>query len=214
MSQRAKKKPNKGVVATTIVVAIILTVVLFPRRNCLLDGGTVIYRSIAFERLYQVEHRHRLYDEAGYVYYEKGYIVTLFGMEVFNNVYVDYNDGHFYGTALVSKVYTDTITKMVTHSVPLEMTRKSFTNARDVAKYDAMIEANVQNTITLELNGLAKGIFRKLAQSCSSGRKIQLMTAYNTEMGYASTDPGYIDLTNWKNDTKFLLYCEEAVIRL
>ena len=73
MSQRAKKKPNKGVVATTIVVAIILTVVLFPRRNCLLDGGTVIYRSIAFERLYQVEHRHRLYDEAGYVYYEKGY---------------------------------------------------------------------------------------------------------------------------------------------
>ena len=94
MFQRAKKKPNKGVVATTIVVAIIITVVLVPRRNCLLDGGTVIYRSIAFERLYQVEHRHRLYDEAGYVYYEKGYIVTLFGMEVFNNVYVDYNDGH------------------------------------------------------------------------------------------------------------------------
>lgn len=94
MSQRAKKKPNKGVVTTIIVVAIILTVVLFPRRNCLLDGGTVIYRSIAFERLYWVEHRHRLYDEAGYVYYEKGYIVTLFGMEVFNNVYVDYNDGH------------------------------------------------------------------------------------------------------------------------
>ena len=126
----------------------------------------------------------------------------------------DYNDGHFYGTALVSKVYTDTITKMVIHSVPLEMTRKSFTNARDVAKYDAMIEANVQNTITLELNGLAKGVFRKLAQACSSGRKIQLMTAYNTENGFTSTDPGYVDLTNWKRDTKFLLFCEEAVIRL
>ena len=27
-------------------------------------------------------------------FFEKGYIVTLFGMEVFNNVYVDYNDGH------------------------------------------------------------------------------------------------------------------------
>lgn len=94
MSQRAKKKPNKGVVATIIVVAIILTVVLFPRRNCLLDGGTVIYRSIAFERLYQVEHRHRLYDEAGYVYYEKGYIVTVFGIEVFNNAHVDYEHGH------------------------------------------------------------------------------------------------------------------------
>lgn len=93
MSQRAKKKPNKGVVATIIVVAIILTVVLFPRRNCLLDGGTVIYRSIAFGSIYQVEHLHRFYDEAGYVYYEKGYIVTLFGKEVFNNTYVDYEDG-------------------------------------------------------------------------------------------------------------------------
>ena len=93
MSQRAKKKPNKVVVATIIVVAIILTVVLFPRRNCLLDGGTVIYRSFAFGAIYQVEHLHRFYDENGYVYFEKGFIITVFGKEVFNNTYVDYDDG-------------------------------------------------------------------------------------------------------------------------
>ena len=126
----------------------------------------------------------------------------------------DYNDGHFYNTALVAKVYTDTLSKMVIHSVPLEMTRKSFTNARDVAKYNAMIEANVMNTISLQLNGLAKGIFRKMAQACASGRKVQLITLYNSEFGFTSTDAGYITLSNWKNSTSFKLWCEETVIRL
>lgn len=126
----------------------------------------------------------------------------------------DYNDGHFYNTALVAKVYTDTLSKMVVHSVPLEMTRKSFTNARDVAKYNAMIEANVMNTISLQLNGLAKGIFRKMAKACSSGRKIQLMTLYNSEFGFTSSDAGYITISNWKNSTSFKLWCEETVIRL
>lgn len=126
----------------------------------------------------------------------------------------DYNDGHFYNTSLVAKVYTDTLSKMVIHSVPLEMTRKSFTNARDVAKYNAMIEANVLNTISLQLNGLAKGIFRKMAKACLSGRKIQLMTLYNAEFGYQSGDAGFITLSNWKNSTSFKLWCEETVIRL
>ena len=126
----------------------------------------------------------------------------------------DYNDGHFYGTQLVAKVYTDTMAKMVVHSVPLEQTRKSFTNARDVAKYNAMIEANVGNTIALEANALAKGIFRKLAKACLSGRKVQLLTLYNTEFGYQSGDTGFISLYNWKQSTSFKLWCEETVVRL
>lgn len=127
---------------------------------------------------------------------------------------VDYNDGKFYGPVIDAKVYKDEITKAVRHSVPLEQTRKSFTRAIDVSKYNAMVEANVDNTISFEMNALAKGIFRKLADVCNSSRKIQLMTLYNTTFGYTSGDAGYIDLTNWNQSASFKLWCESVIIRL
>lgn len=88
-----KKKSKSKIVVTIILLAVFLVFLLFPRRNDLLDGGTVIYRSFAFGSIYQVEHLHRFYDENGYAYFEKGFIITVFGKEVFNNTYVDYEDG-------------------------------------------------------------------------------------------------------------------------
>ena len=31
-------------------------------------------------------------DENGYAYYEKGTVITVFGVEVYNNAEIDYND--------------------------------------------------------------------------------------------------------------------------
>lgn len=140
----------------------------------------------------------------------------IMNLENYNidNTSADYNDGHFYGPILSAKVYTDTITKMVIHSVPLEQTRKSFTNARDVSKYNAMIEATVQNTIAFEMNALAKGVLRKVIQACNTSKKVQLLTLYNATMGYTSSDTGYVTLSNWKLSESFKLFCQEVIIRL
>lgn len=140
----------------------------------------------------------------------------IMNLENYNidNTSADYNDGHFYGPVLDAKVYTETITKMVIHSVPLEQTRKSFTNARDVSKYNAMVEATVQNTIAFEMNALAKGILRKLAAECNTSKKIQLITLYNATMGYQSGDAGFITVANWKLSESFKLFCQEVIIRL
>lgn len=140
----------------------------------------------------------------------------ILSLENYNldNTSKDYNDGHFYGPVVEAKVYSETITKSVQHSVPLEETRKAFTNARDVMKYTAMVESAVDNTIALQMNALAKGIFRKMALNCNTSRKINLISAYNTEFGYTSTDAGYITINNWKNSDSFKLWCEMTVIRL
>ena len=55
----------------------------------------MIYASIGFGCIYRIEHRHRLpqtLDERGYGYYENGIVVSVFGVEVFNNASTDYDD--------------------------------------------------------------------------------------------------------------------------
>ena len=127
----------------------------------------------------------------------------------------DYTDGKFYGTNYSVKLYTKDVIFRVKHSISVTMFQKSFTNAADVQGLVAMIEGNVENTIRLELNGVARALIIKMIQSAYTGsRKIDLISKYNTVMGYTSSDPGYITLTNWKLSTSFKLWCEEVIIQL
>lgn len=127
----------------------------------------------------------------------------------------DYTDGKYYGTNYSIKLYSKDSIFRVKHSVSVTMFKKSFTNAADVEGLVAMIEGNVENTIRLELNGVARGLIIKMIQSAYTGnRKVDLITKYNTLFGYSSSDAGFVTISNWKQDTNFKLWCEEVIIQL
>ena len=127
----------------------------------------------------------------------------------------DYTDGKYYGTEWDSKIYTKDVGFKVKYSISTEMFKKSFTSAAGVAKLVAMIEANVDNTLRLELNGLARSVLRQLILSAKNGsRVIPLLTTYNSVMGYISTDTGYVDLTNWKQSEPFKLWTQTVILEL
>lgn len=128
---------------------------------------------------------------------------------------IDYTDGHYWGTEWSDKIYTKDIAFKIKYSISTEMFKKSFTSAAGVQKLIAMIEANVDNTLKVELNGIARGILRKLILSASAGsRTIQLMTVYNTKHGYTSSDPGYVTLATWSSDENFKLFCQTLILEL
>ena len=127
----------------------------------------------------------------------------------------DYTDGKYYATSLDSRVYTDSVGFKIKASISYDMFKQSFTSASGVAKLIAMIEANIDTTLKVELNGMARAVLRKLALSAyTGGRKIQLMTLYNTTMGYSSGDPGYVTLATWKNDERFKIWCQTCILEL
>ena len=128
---------------------------------------------------------------------------------------IDYTDGHYWGTEWSDKIYTKDIAFKIKYSISTEMFKKSFTSAAGVQKLIAMIEANVDNTLRVELNGLARGILRKLILSASAGsRTISLITVYNTKHGYTSSDPGYVSLSTWSSDENFKLFCQTLILEL
>ena len=128
---------------------------------------------------------------------------------------VDYTDGRFWGTVYDNKLYTDDIAFQIKWSLATTMFQKSFMDAASVQKLVAMIEANVENTLRMEMNGVARGLIIKMIQSAYSGnRKIDLITKYNTIFNYSSGDAGYVTLATWKQDTNFKLWCEEVIIQL
>lgn len=127
----------------------------------------------------------------------------------------DYTDGKYYGTPWTDKVYTKDVAFKVKYSISTEMFKKSFTSAEGVARLVAMIEANIDNTLRVELNGLARGILRQLILSAKNGsRTISLITTYNTLKGYTSEDPGYITLANWKDSVTFKLWVQTLILEL
>ena len=127
----------------------------------------------------------------------------------------DYTDGKFYATEWSDKVYTKDVAFKVKYSISTEMFKRSFTSAEGVQKLIAMIEANVDNTLRVELNTLARGILRQLILSAKNGsRTISLITTYNTLKGLTSEDPGYITLSNWKDSVTFKLWVQTLILEL
>lgn len=78
-----------------LIVVLLVIFFLFPRRYTYLDGGSVAYGSFDYGFIYRVEQRHRFPskdDENGYGYYENGTVISVFGIEIYNNAKTDYND--------------------------------------------------------------------------------------------------------------------------
>ena len=98
MTKTRDKKISAVAIIVIVAVLLLAAIVLFPRRKCLLDGGTVRYLSIGRGAVYEVECRHRLHPEDGRIYNEVGTIISIFKKEIYNNVHVDYEhwtiDGH------------------------------------------------------------------------------------------------------------------------
>lgn len=146
----------------------------------------------------------------------KSYDTPILSLQDYNadSTAPDYNDGHYYGTDFDAKIYNKSVSFVLPYSIPVEMFKKSFMSADGVRKLVALIESRVENTLSVELNALAKGVLRKLALSCNASRKINLITLYNTNFGFTSQSPEFVTLSNWKNDTNFKLWCEEIIIQL
>ncbi len=127
----------------------------------------------------------------------------------------DYTDGKFYGANYDAKLWTNIDSFKVKFSISNNELKKSFTNATGVARMIAMIEASVENTVRLELNGMARSVLRKMILSANiGGRVIPLLTTYNTKFNLTSSDPGYVTLANWSQDEHFKIWVQTLVLEL
>lgn len=127
----------------------------------------------------------------------------------------DYTDGKFYGAQYDAKLWTNIDSFKVKFSISNNELKKSFTSAVGVARMIAMIEASVENTVRLELNGMARSVIRKMILSAyQGGRVIPLITTYNTKFGLTSSDPGYVTIANWSQDEHFKIWVQTLVLEL
>ncbi|MBO7132403.1 hypothetical protein J6V85_04100 [Candidatus Saccharibacteria bacterium] len=127
----------------------------------------------------------------------------------------DYTDGKFYGVPVDAKIYTKMDSFRVKFSISNNELKKSFTSAAGVARLIAMIEVTVINTIALQLNATARGVLRELIlQAYTGGREVKLLTMYNTIFGFTSSDPGYVDISNWNQNETFKIWCQSTILKL
>lgn len=126
---------------------------------------------------------------------------------------VDYHDGHFYGGETDVKIYEQTKSFKVPHSVSEDNYAMFFKDPASVSRYWALIEANVENTIRQELNQLQKRVLAKLAfETIKDGRAIHLITDFNREvLGQVSTDAGYKDYDAIKADRELRAYFSDYI---
>ena len=127
----------------------------------------------------------------------------------------DYTDGKFYGVPVDAKIYTKMDSFRVKFSISNNELKKSFTSAAGVARLIAMIEVTVRNTIALQLNATSRGVLRELIlQAYTGGREVKLLTMYNTIFGFTSSDPGYVDISNWNQNETFKIWCQSTILKL
>ena len=125
----------------------------------------------------------------------------------------DYFDGIYYGADIDSKIYTKDTIFQVKNSIPVEKFKQSFTSADGVMSLIATIEQQVDNTITMELNGLAKTTLQQMiATSVANGQVIHLLTEYNTLAGLSGDDALTADTCLY--NAPFLRWCAMTIVRL
>ena len=145
----------------------------------------------------------------------KAYDTDILTLVSKDNSGPDYKDGYYYGSEWDSTLYTKDSGFMVPWSLSTTMYQRYFTDGAGVQKLIAMIEANIDTTLKVELNTLARGVLRKLVLSAYTGsRYIPLLTTYNTEMGLTSEDPGYVTVSNYKQSESFKIWVQTLVLKL
>ena len=124
----------------------------------------------------------------------------------------DYFDGKYYGIETDVKIYSKDTAFQVKNSIPTEMYKQYFTSADGVREFVAMIESTVDNTITVELNVLAKTTLQQLIATVSADRSISLLSLYNTSAGLTGADQLTAD--DALHNAPFLRWCAEQIVRL
>lgn len=125
---------------------------------------------------------------------------------------VDYFDGTYYGIDTDVKIYSKDTAFQIKNSIPTEMYKQYFTSADGVREFVAMIENTVDNTLTLQLNTLARTTLQQLIATSSADRTISLLTIYNTTMGLSGDDALTSDTALY--NAPFLRWSAEQIIRL
>lgn len=124
----------------------------------------------------------------------------------------DYFDGTYYGIEKDVKIYSKDTAFQVKNSIPTEMYKQYFTSADGVREFVAMIESTVNNTITLELNTLAKTTLQQLIASSATSRSVNLLTIYNTAVGLSGGDE--LTAADALHNAPFLRWAAETIVRL
>ena len=87
---RKNKKLTFGKVLLILLIAVFVFI-MFPRRQSILDGGTVYYTSGLGGIIYTVKHLHESVRENKTNYFRKGIRIYIFGRIVYEDSYVDYD---------------------------------------------------------------------------------------------------------------------------
>lgn len=124
----------------------------------------------------------------------------------------DYFDGTYYGIETDVKVYSKDTAFQIKNSIPTEMYKQYFTSADGVREFVALIENTVDNTLTLELNSLAKTTLQRMILTASNEREIQLVTLYNSLAGLTGGDALTADTA--LHNAPFLRWAAEQIVRL
>ena len=124
----------------------------------------------------------------------------------------DYFDGKYYGIDTDVKVYSKDTAFQIKNSIPTEMYKQYFTSADGVREFVAMIESTVENTMTLQLNTLARTTLQRMILACSDEREIRLLTLYNSTMGLTGDDALTADTALY--NAPFLRWSAEMIVRL
>lgn len=124
----------------------------------------------------------------------------------------DYFDGKYYGIDTDVKIYSKDTAFQIKNSIPTEMYKQYFTSADGVREFVAMIESTVENTMTLQLNTLARTTLQRMILACSNEREIRLVTLYNSTMGLSGADALTPDTALY--NAPFLRWSAEMIVRL
>ena len=124
----------------------------------------------------------------------------------------DYFDGTYYGIETDVKIYSKDTAFQIKNSIPTEMYKQYFTSADGVREFVAMIESTVDNTLTLNLNALAKTTLQQLIASASADRTIALLDIYNTQAGLTGGDA--LTASQALHNAPFLRWSAEQIVRL
>lgn len=144
----------------------------------------------------------------------QSHVTTLVSLYA-NDSAPDYTDGHFYGIQTDQELFPEVCSFKLAHSWGVQYYKKCFMSAEGVERIYTEFQKCAEDSATYKLNELARANLRNLiASAYTGGRKVQLITAYNTLHGYTSEDDGYISLANWNLSAEFKLFCQETVIKL
>ena len=124
----------------------------------------------------------------------------------------DYFDGKYYGIETDVKVYSKDTAFQIKNSIPTEMYKQYFTSPDGVRELVALIESTVDNTLTLELNALARTTLQRMILASSNEREIQLVTLFNTTMGLTGGDALTPETALF--NAPFLRWSAEMIVRL